>query len=135
MAQHPLQDRSPDAGSLFPVREKVSSRARSCRAGTSFTVRETGGRFQQEIPSGKQLSRADEVAALLFCSTRAGRDLKRERKIGNKRRRGASCYSSAAQGGQRRDIPCKGTSMKKLLALLMALMLVVFTGCSGDKSA
>src|SRR6266540_2333199 len=74
---------------------------------------------------------------LLFCSGVGGRDFGWEEKIGNKRRTGASCSSSASQWGRRPDSFCEGTgtSMKKLLALLMALSLVVFTGCSGDKSS
>src|SRR6266511_2311362 len=74
---------------------------------------------------------------LLFCSGVGGRDFVWEEKILNKRRTCASCFSSASQWCRRPDTFCEGTgtSMKKLLALLMALSLVVFTGCSGDKSS
>src|SRR5438034_7442507 len=62
-----------------------------------YTTLFRSGRFQQEMPPGKQLSRADEVSPLLCCSAVVGRDLRKERKIGNKRRRGASSSSSAAR--------------------------------------
>src|SRR4051794_39809575 len=92
-------DRNPGAGDLFPVRDKkVDGAGRTARPPTNRRPPSPGihTRYaKMRVASSRKLLPAsnfrarDEVPPLLFCSAVVERDLKQQRKIGNKRRGGA----------------------------------------------